>query len=826
MDDPDYDSDDLEFSPPPPNPDASAGARAIQAIRNQASQLRIDSKKAVKQLQSVNGAPMTRVQRAHWTNVWNVFRVEVLKKSADTMPVAEEIERFIMSIPSFISSSYDRDELSWSGISTALKYVVHAIRCKHDAFRFTYNDQQRLKDSIKSGTTDWSIVVQKCLGLALQSALACRVGDASISRGYDDNECITFKDILLKAKIDPQVSDDFPLLDRVSFEAKVKLRYTKGFKRDGSHNLTVLLVSLDDVEYNVVDPLKLLLAHALRHDSVQGATTVDNAVQRALARSGNLIEWKYPDRPVLCALTHKRLDYARGAKAQQLQSTLKEAGAVSGISHQLQCHDIRRGAALEHAQLGGGLNYEASRQALGHSYHSLQNGVTEKYVGYYNTKAALAERIRLEPPDSLGLQTVAEPATTSQKRRKVLTTDIDAYLTLPENAEMHKLKRPRHAATRAINKKRNESSADELPTEADADLEDVETRKRKVPLQQRTPSQMNVGSRHTPIYLSDDDDAETNENAPQLVISSTKQFRSSKNATDKTTVKTETNMDDSPEIDHRLLLLSGISGQSSSEDSMNAPERLASTQAVETVLDEMGMDDNDDSFAARNDSERALPLNTAAGAEIRILQGPASKFVAWLSQINTRVVNDTNPAQHADLDHLRGGSRDEPSFFVHHCRYESEGCTFATTVGPSVARHEGRCTAESRQSEAAKTFSEECDEPDCSYVARGDSRKNVSRKMKRHRESVHPDADSLLTCPIGGRPQCADKFVGSVALQRHKSRYHNDITSQRCPVAGCKIETLWTTPVHLYDHLRSVHKLAGTDASDVMAIAKAKKASE
>ncbi|KAF2452039.1 hypothetical protein P171DRAFT_438668 [Karstenula rhodostoma CBS 690.94] len=133
------------------------------------------------------------------------------------------------------------------------------------------------------------------------------------------------------------------------------------------------------------------------------------------------------------------------------------------------------------------------------------------------------------------------------------------------------------------------------------------------------------------------------------------------------------------------------------------------TESVEAVLEEIVDDD-----VMRPTASNA----TAAQIEIQVLKGPASIFVTQLSQINTRVVNDTNPAHHSNLDHLRGGSRNEPTFFVHRCRYESQRCTFQTTTGPTVNYHERSCTPERRQAEASKNLSQACDVLECSYVAR------------------------------------------------------------------------------------------------------------
>jgi hypothetical protein len=81
-----------------------------------------------------------------------------------------------------------------------------------------------LTQAIKFGVTNWSIVVHKCLGLALPFSLSCRSGETSVNRYYEDHECLLYKDVILKVIIDPEVPGEMPLLDRVSFEAEITLR--------------------------------------------------------------------------------------------------------------------------------------------------------------------------------------------------------------------------------------------------------------------------------------------------------------------------------------------------------------------------------------------------------------------------------------------------------------------------------------------------------------------------------------------------------------------------------------------------------------------------
>ncbi|KAF2126807.1 hypothetical protein P153DRAFT_388129 [Dothidotthia symphoricarpi CBS 119687] len=83
MDD-NFNSSDIEVDAAPPDRLALAGTRSVDIIFANTSAFRIESKKAVEQLQSVNGAPTMRMQRARWAKCIEHF----LQRSSqqDTTP--------------------------------------------------------------------------------------------------------------------------------------------------------------------------------------------------------------------------------------------------------------------------------------------------------------------------------------------------------------------------------------------------------------------------------------------------------------------------------------------------------------------------------------------------------------------------------------------------------------------------------------------------------------------------------------------------------------------------------------------------------------------
>lgn len=196
----------------------------------------------------------------------------------------------------------------------------------------TYLNRALLINAIRFGVTDWSIVVQKCLGLALQSALSCRAGDMAVSNTYADNECLLYKDIQLQVTVDPEASAEDPLLDRVTMQAKLTIRHTKNYMHDGSHNHIVILDSVEDPEFNVVDPLKLLVAHALRQGTFMDANSAEEVVHKAFLHPSKRVEWSFPDRLIMCLLANKRLEFDKGAGIEQSLTVPNEAGQLSGIT--------------------------------------------------------------------------------------------------------------------------------------------------------------------------------------------------------------------------------------------------------------------------------------------------------------------------------------------------------------------------------------------------------------------------------------------------------------------------------------------------------------
>lgn len=803
----DFDSSGVH-SDPPHNEFPAAGAVVIRQLAGNAEQLLALAKKDMKEFDGNSSAASTRAQRAAHRQQWELFYTSVLHKrysrdpvsqifsctyltrgSTHVEPTADDIELYIRTLPRVMKHRMGRAVISVSTVKATLTNTIQGIQERFRTFDLAAGQKLRLRrvieelqssgeltmaalrepqwvscqlmvclnrallvNAIKHGTPNWSVVVQKCLGLALQSALSSRCGDITVSgitRLANLDACLKYECVRMWVAPLSDATTENPSLDQVKLRANITLMYTKNKKTDPTRNHQVALESLDDPTLNTGDPLKLLLCHALRLGNVRDATTLHDAIRNAVMRNDRLIVWEHPGRPVLCKATHKRLQPDDPAMVQLLQTALKEAGVLSGITARLATHDLRRGAAREAALLPNRLNVGQAAEALDHVGTETM-AVTKKYVGGGKVPN-LADRMRLVDTDMFTLNDVRmpnpadassvgnEPNSGNKKRRRLAEGEVEAYLADPKNAKLLKLKDPAHAASRKLNDMRNHPQ--EKAKAVDSEEDDVDQ-----------------------------------------------------------------------DVDQDVMRFSGVEmGQSASHHASNgtpAEDVHESAQRVGEALEELA-----------GEAELHVPQGkrvTTAQTQASVLLSRPSEFVEWLSKINVRVVNDTNPKQHQNLD--RGGSKDEPTFFEHHCKFEADGCDHYTTSGPAIRKHEAVCTPESRAAsrngKREPKFQEACDEPSCKYVARADTESAVEKKLRDHRNYAHPSPNTkLIPCPIGDDPSCFPGFENTTKLSYHDQRVHKRIVPQLCPLQGqddCTSKKVWDRRVNLYDHLRHSHSAKGS----------------
>lgn len=117
----------------------------------------------------------------------------------------------------------------------------------------------------------------------------------------------------------------------VRFSARITLAYTKSKKDDASNNVVLTVDSLTNPAENAVDPIKLLLIHALRTGAV-ASTSYEQLVGMTLRRLDKMVQWVFPDRPVLPQFTRaERLNKDLPANGNQVLDTIQKSARLAGI---------------------------------------------------------------------------------------------------------------------------------------------------------------------------------------------------------------------------------------------------------------------------------------------------------------------------------------------------------------------------------------------------------------------------------------------------------------------------------------------------------------
>lgn len=142
--------------------------------------------------------------------------------------------------------------------------------------------------------------------------------------------------------------------------------------------------SLQDLSQNFMCPIKLLLIMAMRTGQTYG-TTIEDVLDHTRRTDGR-VHWRSPERPVICAQNPSRLtEVNRPVDPNQLNALLKKMADGTGISDRVTTHAIRRGAIRDVGHLPQStvnLTDSAIAAAVaGHSWRSLQSGVTDDYIG-------------------------------------------------------------------------------------------------------------------------------------------------------------------------------------------------------------------------------------------------------------------------------------------------------------------------------------------------------------------------------------------------------------------------------------------------------------
>lgn len=538
-------------------------------------------------------------------------------------------------------------------------------------------------------------------------------------------------------------------LDNVKFEASIIIRYAKAHKDDGAANETITCDSLDDPTHNCIDPIKLLIIMALRTGNIKGASSLKDMVRSTLSRLDRTVQWAYPDRPVLAAFTgHGTLAVQKAASTFQLLRNLNNLSQVSGIKERLWTHDIRRGGARDTSQLSRQFDMGAAQDALGHSNVAAYRGTTKEYVGRKQA-SKLLERLSLPNNDAFTLEPTLPVSEPKVKKARTDGSAITTFLAMPENAKYAKYKNPRDRAGAAL---RAQAHSDKVQAIFD------------------TP---------VPMLL---------ENRPAL---------KDKTAQNNSNKRTHSQATDTNDLDHNDI------------DQNNVDPKLQTLHSFINGTHDM---DEHDLLALDDENEEYLMLQQRVrGID---LDSSSDKFIDTFAKINSYLCPSLHKERIAAFsdEHLRGGSRDLPSFHQFHCHNRNIGCKFESLMAYQVIDHQEEgaepCSAVTikriRELNERPSFTRTCDHPGCGKIltAKTNSQANIS--LQRHKQSH----ELPWKCSIGGTIHC-DREMSYSVLKRHKLIYHNGYTPRSCPLDKTHAD-VYEKRDDLKQHLQTVHNIHRT----------------
>jgi hypothetical protein len=152
-------------------------------------------------------------------------------------------------------------------------------------------------------------------------------------------------------------------------------------------------------------PIKIILIIAMRSGNVR-FQTMDQLLLHTSARHDKLVQWSFPDRPVLCAMSGRlsqTVDYDSLAPKQRGNRAMVHALEIMGVTDHASSHATRFGVASDLSKIPfkpAGHSNDQIADVLAHSHESRGSGVTEVYTGSYTQADTWTARVALTPADT------------------------------------------------------------------------------------------------------------------------------------------------------------------------------------------------------------------------------------------------------------------------------------------------------------------------------------------------------------------------------------------------------------------------------------------
>lgn len=615
----------------------------------------------------------------------------------------------------------------------------------------------------------------------------------------------------------------------------------------------VFIDPLEDASQSVVCVVKMLLIIALRFGRVRH-TTIEEVLAHAAERYDGVVEWANPEAPVLCQMARgtSTVAYDKPAHQSQVRNAVQDIALAAGILDKVTSHDIRRGALRDAAYLKQPVYGAAGRTVAlvaNHTLDSLENGVTQDYVGplqqpIWNMRAEEQFEDRLAP------RFAPVPFT---KSSTFSSHEIDAYMDehgmdkTDTNQRTKAGKALKRAATDAWREEQVNARAapiKEAPARAASAKKAPATAKQKAqPLGQRSEGQMNA-------------------DAGRLAVSRPLEGERSPAKSDSLSAapgSTEpTSEGDLSKTDPRLLAWDDVESADVDQRELDYVCDLIDGRATGQSNDnqaakDSGLLDDDQQEADDEEVEQVLAdeLQPVPADETTPTRLTGNPFVTKFATINVyrlkRSFDSSDPDVVASYVPT-GNSRDPPEpflYFCSKCGYSSRwvhvletheaSCTVDPDATPNETRyhcHYEGCSKSYPKESTLKTHirtahefvPKPCtrcpDKPDVIYY--------TQYELTNHRDQVHNGLDNPTVCPYQDECGKEDAYTDKKAFKLHLRSVHKKTpkeieaiiprkksvrarTEFRCPMPTCKDGGIFTAAT-LRKHLISGHGLTASEA--------------
>ncbi|TPX13777.1 uncharacterized protein E0L32_005721 [Thyridium curvatum] len=809
----DFQSSDLEIDDEPEH-FASAGSRSIETMLNTAFEARCQSKIGSKKLKYTAKAPGTQYLSALWANRFQLFRESSLGCDRKSVPTADQIIRYLYSIPIQIRGRGEGGAVSFGFVKAGLTYLTNWGIFTFENFRLTPHDTKRissametlvqdgsftrqptreeklwvtsdiaalmikavLRDAITNGTLNWDLTIQRVLAVLLLSSIGARSGDIARTNRYKGKQYLSWQDITIRVwPKDPQ-----------RLCATISLNYTKGNKHNPDVQLRSEFIEFSDPSTNVLCPIKLLLIYALRTGAVD-ATSWINLRRDLSSRRIQKLPWKYPHRPVICAsIRPGQLDLDEPAGSGMMIKHIRLAAEAAGILKAVIPHDLRRGAAYEATLLKKSIRHganEAARSVLGHSLNSAERNLTASYTGH---SAEPTWAMRLENDITIRANKIIDVAPTSLKRTRASTElitrvcveeGLDPGKKLDRDKASRQKRTETTTATRATDNK--DDALDRFPIDPELEnyflnLPSQEDRLSYGSPSTRLPTPSNLSSVCTVVAGDRNKTPEDAEDFPaDSDITGFFQNFSSQQA----------HLDDDDELAIRETGVSTLDETAEQDD-----EALAFCGDVLGIGREASVElpnDMDEGLVSALESAPAI-----IEMEPPILQASPDEFATFLSTVNSYSWNVSREHNAISLPKYANsvGSKDPPSRWRHSC--PNDGCQFTALNNHEMERHLKIC-------DVSKTA-------DYKFICNiCQARLKSSGSLRDHINDIHNFPPTL--CTVQG---CTIKtpFTSKYQLRVHMENEHSGWANKTCPVPTCnRADKPFNRLLRLEEHIRKQH---------------------